>query len=429
MPASTDAPASSSLLQRVRRLLAKETFAGSLILGAALLGILLANSPAADAYFGLRDLRFGPEALHLRLSVGSWAADGLLAVFFFIVGMELKHELVAGTLRNRRLAALPVVAAMGGVVVPASIYALVNLRQGAEALSGWAIPTATDIAFALAVFAIVGRSLPPMLRIFLLALAVVDDLIAIAIIAVFYTDTLSFPALALAAASLALFAWLLRRRRRPGWALVLLAVLTWGLVHASGIHATVAGVALGLVVPTLALPRREAERSGVASAGAAAEDGAAEDERPLTERFGHLLAPLSTGIAVPVFAFFSAGVRVEGVEALRSAFGDPVTLGVMLGLVIGKPVGIVGASFLVTRLPGARLPPTVQWLDLFGMALVAGVGFTVSLLVAELAFGLGSLHDDHAKVGILAGSLVAALAGAAVLAVRNRWHGRRREAG
>lgn len=422
MSTSADAPAPSSLAQRIRRLLAKDIVAGSLILGAALLGILLANSPAAGAYFALRDFRLGPEALHLRLSVGGWAADGLLAIFFFIVGMELKHELVAGTLRNRRLAALPVVAAMGGVVVPALIYVLANLRQGAEALGGWAIPAATDIAFALAVFAIVGRFLPPMLRIFLLTLAVVDDLIAIVIIAVFYTDGLSFPALALAAVSLAVFAWLVRRPRPPGWALVLLGVVTWGLVHASGVHATIAGVALGLVVPALVLPGRGEKRQGAAVVDEA------EAGQPLTERFGHLLMPLSTGFAVPVFAFFSAGVRIEGLDALRSAFGDPVTLGVMLGLVVGKPVGIVGASFLVTRLPGARLPPTVEWLDLFGMALVAGIGFTVSLLVAELAFGLGSLHDDHAKVGILTGSVVAAFVGASVLGVRNRWHKRRREA-
>lgn len=423
MSTSGDATPSPSLMQGIRRLLARDAVGGSLILGAALLGIVLANTPAAGAYFSLRDFRLGPEVLHLHLSVGTWAADGLLAIFFFIVGMELKHELVAGTLRNRRLAALPVAAAMGGVVVPALIYVLANLRHGPEALAGWAIPAATDIAFALAVFAIVGRFLPPMLRIFLLTLAVVDDLIAIAIIAIFYTDGLSFPALALAAVTLALFAWLVRRPRSPAWALVLLGVVTWGLVHASGIHATIAGVALGLVVPTVVLTRGGAKRPGAAAS--VAEAGA---EQPLTERFGHLLMPLSTGFAVPVFAFFSAGVRIEGLEALRSAFGDPVTLGVMFGLVVGKPVGILGASFLVTRLPGARLPPTIEWLDLFGMALVAGIGFTVSLLVAELAFGLGTLHDDHAKIGILTGSLVAAFVGAAVLGARNRWHKRRREA-
>lgn len=405
-------PTSDSTAPLSRRLaawLSNDVVGGLLILGAALLGIVLANTPAAGAYFGLRDFRFGPDALHLNLSVGAWTADGLLAIFFFIVGLELKQEFITGRLRNLRAAALPIVAAAGGVVIPASIYTLVNLGQGSEALHGWAIPAATDIAFALAVFAIVGRHLPPALRIFLLTLAVVDDLIAIGIIALFYSDGLSLPMLLLAGLVIALFGFTIRQAWASVWILLPLALAAWVLVHASGVHATIAGVALGLVVPAVA------GRPGEQSPSPAV-------------RLGHQLHPLSVGFAVPLFAFFAAGVRVEGAGALLSAFGDPVTLGIVFGLLLGKPIGIVGASYLMTRLPGIRLPANVSWADLTGMALVAGIGFTVSLLVAELAFGLGTLHDDHAKVGILAGSLVAAIVGAMVLAARNRLHAQRPEA-
>lgn len=363
-----------------------------------MLALVLANSPAAGFYASVRDATFGIEALHLNLSVGAWAADGLLAIFFFVVGLELKEEFVAGKLRDPRTAIVPIAAAVGGVAVPALIYTLVNLPTGGDALRGWAIPAATDIAFAVAVIAVVGRSLPPALRTFLLTLAVVDDLLAISIIAVFYTSGIAVLPLLLALLPLVVFAVAVRSGVRAWWLLIPLGVITWALVHASGIHATVAGVLLGFVVPV---------RGGVAA------------------HFAERWNAVSTGLAVPIFAFFSAGVTAGGLSGLLSAFQDTIALGIVAGLVLGKAIGITGTTFLLTRLPGIRIDPSLRWIDMIGMSFVAGIGFTVSLLVGELSYGAGSASDDHVKVGVLAGSLLAALIGAAVLAVRNRHYAAR----
>jgi NhaA family Na+:H+ antiporter len=231
---------------RVAELLRRETVGGALMLLATVVALVWANSPAADSYAALRELQVGPEVLHLNLSLGVWASDGLLAIFFFVAGLELKREFVAGDLRDPRRAALPVVAALGGMAVPAILFLLVNATTGAGALRGWAIPTATDIAFALAVLAVISTHLPVALRTFLLTLAVVDDLFAITIIALFYTHDL-VPALLLAAAlPLAVFIVLVQRRLRTWWLLLPLAALTWSLVHASGVHATAAGVLLAV---------------------------------------------------------------------------------------------------------------------------------------------------------------------------------------
>lgn len=359
---------------------------------ATVAALILANGPAADWYFSLRDTEFGPSSLHLNLSVGGWAADGLLAVFFFVVGLELKQEFAAGSLRDRRRAAVPVAAAIGGVVAPALVYLLVDQLTGSGAARGWAIPTATDIAFAVAVLALFARRLPPALRVFLLTLAVVDDLIAITIIAVAYTAGLAVLPLLLALIPLGLFTGLVRRGLTAWWVLVPLAVLCWGLVHASGVHATVAGVLLGLVVPA----------------------------NGLTERFAHAWQPFSSTIAVPVFAFFSAGVAVGGLAGLGESLSDGVALGIIAGLVIGKPVGVLAATFLVTRFGRVHMDSSLRWSDVGGVALLTGVGFTVALLVGELAFGAGSLRDEHVKVGVLVGSLIAAIGGAALLARRAR---------
>jgi Na+:H+ antiporter, NhaA family len=296
-------------------------------------------------------------------------------------------------------------------VVPALIYAAINLTSP-ETLRGWAIPTATDIAFAVAVLAIIGSHLPSALRIFLLTLAVVDDLIAITIIAFFYTSDLHVMPLLLALIPLAIYAFLAQkyryffgRKASAAWVILLpLGVVTWALVHASGIHATVAGVLLGFAVPVL--------RSQAA--------GGPEAGPGLAEVFEHRFRPISAGVAVPIFAFFSAGVAVGGWEGLGSALADPVALGIIVALVLGKPIGIMGTTWLLTKTSRAELDKSFKWIDVFGVALLAGIGFTVSLLVAELSFGQGSLHDDHAKVGILAASLLAALLATAVLKTRNR---------
>jgi NhaA family Na+:H+ antiporter len=396
---------------RIGEILRKETVGGALLVAAAVIALVWANSPASDSYFALRDFKIGYEPWHLELSLGAWAADGLLAIFFFLVGLELKREFVAGDLRQLNKSIVPVAAACGGVLAPAVIYALINLASP-DTLRGWAIPTATDIAFAVAVLAIIGSHLPSALRIFLLTLAVVDDLIAISIIAFFYSSDLHMMQLLLALIPLAIYAFLAQKFRyffgrhtAAAWLILLpLGVVTWALVHASGIHATVAGVLLGFAIPVI-----RSQAAGGPDAGPG-----------LAEIFEHRFRPISAGVAVPIFAFFSAGVAVGGWEGLGSALADPVALGIIVALVLGKPIGIMGTTWLLTKMSRARLDESFKWIDVFGVALLAGIGFTVSLLVAELSFGHGSLHDDHAKVGILTASLLAALLATAVLRTRNR---------
>ncbi len=396
----------------IRKTLHSDAFGGALLLAATAAALILANTPLADWYTTVRDSVIGPSSLYLDLSIGAWAADGLLAIFFFVVGLELKEEFVAGRLRNPRRAALPIAAAVGGVAVPAVIFALVNMNAGPDALHGWAIPTATDIAFAVAVLAVVGRFLPPALRVFLLTLAIVDDLIAITIIAVFYTADLDLVFFALALIPLAAFAVLVQRGVRSWWILIPLAVLTWALVHAAGIHATVAGVLLGFTVPVHPTPRTRVHVS-TDSDGVPVYEG-------MAGHFADKCGIVSVAFAVPVFAFFSAGVTVGGLEGLRNAFADPITLGIVAGLVLGKPIGILGTTFLLSRLPAMRLDPELRWADLTGMSFIAGIGFTVSLLVGELAYGSASVADEHVKIGVLAGSFIAAIIGSFLISFGNR---------
>ena len=396
--------------QRVTAALRTETVGGALLLVAALAALVWANSPWHTAYTGLRDLTIGPSALHLDLTLGQWASDGLLAIFFFVAGLELKREFIVGELRSPAKAALPVAAALCGVAVPAGLYvaSVTFLGGDAAALRGWAIPTATDIAFALAVLAVIGTHLPSALRSFLLTLAVVDDLVAITIIAIFYTSDLDLRALGLALIPLAAFAWLAQRRVARWWLLVPLAFLTWMLVHESGIHATVAGVLLGLSVPVK--PRASVpQRLSTLDA-----------DTDVAHRFEHRLRPLSAGVAVPVFAFFAAGVRVVGGEtgSLGAALTEPVVVAIVVALVVGKLAGVFLGTWGVARFTRAELDDDLSWWDVLGLSLLAGIGFTVSLLISELAFSDATMAE-HAKLAVLVGSLLAAVAAAVVLRFRN----------
>lgn len=403
-PAPSNAPRNNrkvlgrlSLPERnfVANALRTETVGGVLLLVAAVTALIWANT-ANGSYESVSGFHLGPGALGLDLSIQHWAADGLLAVFFFVAGIELKRELVAGDLRDPKAAALPVVAALCGMAVPALVYVLVN-TVGGGSMDGWAVPTATDIAFALAVLAVIGTSLPSALRAFLLTLAVVDDLFAILIIAVFFTSDLDFAALGGAVIGLAVF-WLLLRKGVRGWYVyVPLALVLWGLMYNSGIHATIAGVAMGLM---LRCTRRDGE------------------EHSPGEHIEHLVRPLSAGLAVPLFALFSAGVAVSG-GALGDVFTQPETLGVVLGLVIGKAVGIFGGTWLAARFTKAELNDELAWPDVFAVASLAGIGFTVSLLIGELAFTEDPLLTDEIKAAVLMGSLIAAVLSGILLKVRN----------
>ncbi|WP_439565903.1 Na+/H+ antiporter NhaA [Microcella sp.] len=403
----------------IERILRRETVGGFLLLAATVLALIVANSAWGEAYFGLRatylQITFGD--LFWEISVGKFAADALLAIFFFLAGLELKREFVAGELRDPRKALVPVVAAIGGVIVPAIIYTAIVIDDGPEALRGWAIPVATDIAFALAVLAVVGTALPLALRTFLLTLAVVDDLIAITIIAFFYTTDLEPLFLLASFVGLAVYGLLAQRyqeffrlRATAAWFILMpIGMVVWFFMYESGVHATVAGVLLAFTVPVRA-------KGG--------DDDGLGPRMGLAEIFEHRYRPLSAGVAVPVFAFFSAGVAVGGWDGLVAAVSSPIALGIMAGLIVGKTVGITAATWLITRLPGVSLPRGVKWVDLIGLALLAGMGFTVSLLISELSFGQGSALDDIGKVGILLGSLIAAVLAVILLGTRNRQYKR-----
>ncbi len=385
----------------VARALRTETIGGAVLLAAAGLALAWANSPWRDAYADLREVRVGPAAWHLDLSLGQWAADGLLAVFFFVAGAELRRETVVGDLADRAKAVVPVTAALAGVLTPATLYAVtVWLRGDPQALGGWAIPTATDIAFALAVLAVMGSHLPGSLRSFLLTLAVVDDLVAITIIAVVYSESLSLGYLSGGLAAIVLFGWLLRRGITHPVVLALPAALAWYFVHEGGVHATVAGVLLGLAVPV----------SG---------DGDESSGPTVAERIEHAVRPFSAGVAVPVFAFFAAGVGIGG-AGLGTALRDPVVTGIVVGLLFGKSIGVFAGTWLVARFTRARLDESLSWWDVLGVALLSGIGFTVSLLIGELAFGTGSEREDHMRIAVLLASFLAAGCAALVLRVRER---------
>lgn len=395
----------STPLNRVARFVTTDKGGGILLLVATVIALLWANSGWAGGYSGLRDAEIGPEWADLHLTVGEWASDGLLAVFFFVTGLELKQEFLTGALRRVQDAAVPVLAACGGVAVPAILYTVVNASVSGGDTAGWAVPAATDIAFAVSVLAVVGSHLPQRLRVFLLTLAVVDDLIGILIIAFFFADDLNLGFLLLALVPLVLFAVCTQRGFDQWWLLVPLGVLTWALVHHSGIHATISAVVLGFMVPVRS-------RAG----------------KDTSHRFAAAIDPWSSAVVLPVFAFFAAGVTVGGWSGLTESWSDPVAYGVIIALVVGKPLGITLTTWLTSRLPGMALASSLRWPDIIGMGMVAGIGFTVSLLISELTFGAGSVSDDHAKVGVLTASLLSAVLGGAYLTVRNNKYRRAKDA-
>ncbi|MET8765669.1 Na+/H+ antiporter NhaA [Streptomyces sp. NPDC004658] len=380
---------------QLARALRTETVGGLVLLVAAVVALAWANTPFSGAYEQIRDFRFGIPALGLNLSVGHWTADGLLTVFFLVAGIELKRELVVGELRTPATAALPVVAAGCGMAVPAALY-IATSGIGGGSRAGWAVPMATDIAFALAVLAVLSTHLPSALRAFLLTMAVVDDLGAILVIAVFFTAGLDPPALCGALAGLVVFHLLQRFRVTGWWWYVPLGVAIWALMYNGGVHATVVGVAMGMILRTI----RDHEEE--ASPG---------------ERTEHLLRPVSAGVAVPLFALFAAGMSISA-ASLGEVFTRPEPLGVVLGLVLGKTVGIFGGTCLAARFTRARLNPDLAWADVLAVAVLAGIGFTVALLIGELAFP-DPAHAEHIKAAVLLGSLIAAAAAALLIRRRN----------
>lgn len=399
---------------RISDIMRKESVGGFILLAATVLAVVLANTQASHFYETVRDTEVGitvPGFSHLMMNVHHWAADGLLTVFFFLTGLELKKEFVVGDLRSPGKAIVPVAAAFGGAITPAILYFAIN--HGSDtAVHGWAIPAATDIAFAVAVLAGVGTFLPAALRTFLLTLAVVDDLIAIVIIALFYTSSFQAWYLIASIIPIGIYFWVTHKHERlfhekkwAAWVILLpLGLTTWALFLESGIHATIAGVILGFCVPV----RMTSQAKAAGSNGG------------LSEVLEHRLRPLSTGFCVPLFAFFSAGVAIGGWDGLQRAVADPVAIGIIVGLVVGKTVGITGTTWLITRFRGVNLDSDIAWVDIIGLAVTGGIGFTVSMLVAELSFAAGEAHTEDAKIGIMIGSVTAAICGAVILSMRNK---------
>jgi NhaA family Na+:H+ antiporter len=376
----------------LRELLDSGAAGGLLLMAAAVLALFVANSPLADAYV---------SALHARvagLDVLHWINDGLMAVFFLFVGLEIKREFLDGQLATWSNRALPCIAAAGGVLAPGLIYAAINAGDPTT-LRGWAIPTATDIAFALGVLSLLGSRVPTSLKVFLATLAIVDDLVAVLVIAVFYTAEINLAALGGAALAAALLIALNRLKVTRLAPYLVLGAGLWWLVLLSGVHATIAGVVLAMTIPLHA------------------SKGAPDDMTSPLHRLEHALSPWVAFVIVPVFGFANAGVSFAGVSP--AVLAEPVTLGVIAGLFVGKQVGVFVAAWLAIRAGVARLPVAASWAQLYGVSLLCGIGFTMSLFIGLLAFRDATLQDE-VKIGVLAGSLVSALGGAAVLSLAKR---------
>ena len=409
----------------LREFMRTEVAGGVVLLAAAAVALVWANSPWQDGYRRLwgTEVSVGIGTFLVVEDLRHWVNDGLMAIFFFVVGLEIKRELVVGELRRWRTAALPAVAALGGMVVPALVYAAAN--AGGAGSSGWGIPMATDIAFALGVVALLGRRVPGPLKLFLLTLAIVDDIGAIAVIAVFYSSGLEPAWLLLAAGLVGVMVALRQARVRSLGPYVLAGVGVWFAVLESGIHATLAGVLLGLLAPA-----RPDAPEGTAQEWAEhlTEDPSPDNLRTMTtlakssssvaERLEHDLHPWTSFLIVPLFALANAGVTLDR-SAVADAAGSAVTLGIVAGLVLGKVVGISAFSWVAVRLGVGSLPQGVRFPQLVAVAAVAGIGFTVSLFIADLAFTASDLQAQ-AKIGVLAASALASVIGAAALSLSCR---------
>ncbi|KQY30422.1 MULTISPECIES: Na+/H+ antiporter NhaA [Nocardia] len=398
------------MITRVRseltRYLRTETVGGALLLVAAAVALIWVNSPWSASYQTMIDTQLDISALHLDLTLADWSKDGLLAIFFFVAGLELKREFAVGELADPKRAALPIIAAVGGVITPAVIALAVG--HGVPGMDkGWAIPVATDIAFALAILAMTGSRIPASARVFLLSLAVVDDLLAIILIAVLFTASLSL--LWLAAAIACCGAWALAQKLRLHTPLfyIPVALVCWYSLHEAGIHPTLAGVALGLLTRVRKDP--------------------GEKTAPATH-LEHVVQPISAGFCVPVFALFASGVPLNS-EVFGSLFTDRLSLAIILGLLLGKTIGIFGVSWVVIKLGWAKRPGGLEYRDMFALSVLGAIGFTVSLLVAELALtDVGTDAVDLAKAAVLVTSMAASLIGSALLLRRGRVHQARRDA-
>ncbi|MBX5043462.1 Na+/H+ antiporter NhaA [Rhizobium lentis] len=388
-------PISPGLIRStLRQFLDSEASGGLVLMAVAAAAIATANSPLAEGYFQALHIYLGP------LSLLHWINDALMALFFLLVGLEIKREMLDGQLSSWSRRILPGAAAMGGMLLPALFYILFNWENPA-ALRGWAIPTATDIAFALGVISLFGPRVPASLKIFLAALAIIDDLGAVVVIALFYTNDLNLVALAGAAAVFAALYGMNRARILKLWPYLLLGALLWVLVFASGIHATLAGVLLALTIPLKLTPGTPE---------------ASHDQSPL-HHLEHILHKPVAFIVVPIFGFANAGVSFSGASA--ATLTEPLTLGVAAGLLLGKLVGVLSTVFLLVKLGLADLPAKASWGQMIGVAALCGIGFTMSLFIGLLAFDDPHVQDQ-VKMGILLGSLLSGLAGAAMLATFNR---------
>lgn len=378
--------------RRISNVLANDAAPGIALIGAAILALVVVNSGLAQSYYDLLGTTgiWQAGSFQINKPVLLWINDGLMAIFFFFVGLEIKREVLEGRLSSPRRAALPFVAAIGGVVAPALIYVVINLGDPV-ALEGWAIPAATDIAFALGVLALLGTRAPPALKVFLLAVAVIDDLMAIIIIAIFYTEDLATEALLVAFAGIAVLVAMNRLKFANLGPYVLVGIVVWAAVLESGVHATLAGVAVALTIPM--------------------RDPGNETRSPLHD-LEHWLKPWVLFVVMPAFAFANAGVPLAGFS-----FEDllaPIPLGIALGLFVGKQIGVFGAAWLAIRFGLARMPEGLSWRHVYGVSLLAGVGFTMSLFIGTLAFSDAD-QQDAVRLGVLLGSLVSAVAGYLVL--------------
>ncbi len=384
----------TSIPRKLNEFIHSQSFGGVVLAVAALLALIVSNSPWSGFYERFAqwpgEVRLGGDWLVLSKTLLHWVNDLWMAVFFFLVGLEIKRELMKGELASFRQALLPAGAALGGMLVPALIYAGINWGN-AVALRGWAIPAATDIAFALGILVLLGSRVPVSLKVFLTAVAIIDDLGAILIIAFFYTEQLSLNALMAAGLGVLVLVALNRFRVMAIGPYVLVGLVVWLLVYKSGIHATLAGVATALTIPL--------------------SDG--KGGSPL-ERAEHALHPWVAFAILPMFAFANAGVSLQGLTP--SALLQAVPLGITAGLLLGKAVGVFGASWLLIRFAGARLPAAASWQQFFGVCVLCGVGFTMSLFIGALAFqGQGPDYETQVKLGVLCGSILSGIAGALLL--------------